>query len=66
MLCVWAFERINSMSLRIILALAATVMLGFFLEWYQTSVPGRYGTLADAILNAFGAVVGVLVAIFFI
>jgi len=62
MLLMWTFEGINSMPLRIVLAMAIAVTVGSFLEWYQTSVPGRYGTLADAILNALGAVVGVFVA----
>ncbi len=62
MLLMWSLERINSMSHRIVLALAVTVTLGSFLEWYQTSVPGRFGTLADAVLNAIGATVGVVVA----
>jgi hypothetical protein len=62
MLLMWSFERINSTSHRIVLALAVTVTLGSFLEWYQTSVPGRFGTLADAVLNAIGATVGVVVA----
>jgi hypothetical protein len=61
MLLMWSFERINSTSLSIVLALAFTVTLGSILEWYQTSVPGRFGTLADAVLNAIGATVGVLV-----
>jgi predicted membrane chloride channel (bestrophin family) len=62
MLWLWTLEIINSMSLRVALALVITVTLGLYLEWYQTSVPGRYGTLADAILNAFGAIAGLLVA----
>jgi VanZ family protein len=62
MLLMWSFERINSTSHRIVLVLAVTVTLGSFLEWYQTSVPGRFGTLADAVLNAIGATVGVVVA----
>ncbi len=62
MLLMWSLERINSMPHRIVLALAVTVTLGSFLEWYQMSVPGRFGTLADAVLNAIGATVGVVVA----
>ena len=39
MLLIWTFERIDSMSLRVVLALLVGVSLGSFLEWYQTSVP---------------------------
>jgi len=59
----WTLEAVEPRLLRLLLALALTVGLGATLEWYQTQVPGRFGTLADAILNAVGAVVGVIIAI---
>jgi VanZ family protein len=63
-LWVWTLEAIESNVLRLSLALALTIGLGIFLEWYQTMVPGRFGTIVDVILNAIGAMVGLLMAIF--
>ena len=59
-LWMWTFEKIDSILLRVALAFAITVAIGSFLEWYQTLIPGRFGTLMDAILNAFGALIGLL------
>ena len=63
MLWMWTFDALESNRLRIILALTLTIGLGSMLEWYQTMVPGRFGTLTDALLNIGGAVVGLLLAI---
>lgn len=45
------------------LPLAALIALGYglFDEWYQLSVPGRFGSLTDVALN----VVGILLALLF-
>lgn len=63
MLWMWTLEPIESRLLRITLTLIASVGLGALLEWHQTRVPGRFGTVFDVILNAAGAVVGLLLAV---
>lgn len=65
MLLMWTLDRMpSSIATRVGLVLAITVLTGAGLEWYQTSVPGRFGSLADVILNAGGALTGLLVAVF--
>lgn len=61
-LLTWALEDAGSRNLRLVLAFAFAVSLGASLEWYQTRVPGRFGTLLDALLNAGGAFFGLLAA----
>jgi VanZ family protein len=34
------------------------------LEWHQTRVPGRFGTVADVLLNLIGAIIGLIAAMF--
>jgi len=63
-LLMWTLETIDSMPRRVALAFVVTVSLGAVLEWYQTSVPGRFGTFADAILNMIGSIAGLIVAVF--
>ena len=60
MLWMWTFDALESNRLRIVLALTLTIGLGTSLEWYQTTVPGRFGTLTDVLLNIAGAVAGLL------
>ncbi len=62
-LWVWTLANIESMHLRLGISFLLTLGLGFALEWYQTRVPGRYGTLVDALLNTVGALLGVLAAV---
>jgi len=66
MLFIWALETIESQITRIVLTFVLTVSLGVALEWYQTMVPGRFGTIVDVLLNVSGAVVGLVAALFFI
>lgn len=61
-LWMWTLDKISSNPIRIATALAITVLTGAVLEWYQTSVPGRFGTLTDVVFNAGGAILGVIVA----
>jgi hypothetical protein len=42
----------------------AQKVLGVVLEWYQTTVPGRYGTITDILLNTVGIVAGLVIALF--
>ncbi len=58
----WTLAGIESRPLRFALAFILTVGLGGILEWYQTQVPGRFGTLGDVLLNALGAAAGLLLA----
>jgi hypothetical protein len=59
----WTLSFLESRPSRWLLALVLTVSIGAALEWYQTMVPGRFGTVMDAILNSIGAVVGLLAAV---
>ena len=62
-LWMWTLASVESRVARIALVLAATVGLGAILEWQQTRVPGRFGTVADVLLNTLGAVAGLIAAI---
>ena len=62
----WTLDAIQSKSQRLIIAVTLAVCFGAAMEWFQTKVPGRYGTLVDVILNAAGALLGVVAAIFFV
>ena len=64
LLWMWTLEKMNPMPLRMALTFTLSVGIGAVLEWYQTSVPGRFGTLSDAILNAVGSLVGLIAALF--
>ena len=64
LLWMWTLEKIDPVPLRMALAFTLSVGIGAVLEWYQTSVPGRFGTLTDAILNAVGSIVGLIAALF--
>ena len=59
----WTLEHIESQVIRLVTAFALAVSLGVALEWYQTTVPGRFGTLIDVLLNVLGAVAGAIAAI---
>lgn len=60
----WSFEPMQSNFQRLLAALVVTVCFGALMEWLQTSVPGRYGTILDVALNAAGALIGLVVATF--
>lgn len=62
LLWVWTLQTIESSATRLLLAFALSASIGIVLEWYQTSVPGRYGTIADVLLNGIGIIVGLVVA----
>ena len=40
------------------IAFVAAVGYGCLNEWCQTFIPGRFGTVRDALLNALGAAIG--------
>lgn len=64
MLWVWSLEAIQSKPQRMVIAIIVAVCFGAAMEWYQTKVPGRYGTIVDIGLNTAGAVVGLIAALF--
>lgn len=63
LLWMWTLESVESRIVRIALTLIATIGLGAVLEWHQTRVPGRFGTLFDVALNALGALLGLAMAL---
>ena len=64
LLLVWTLESIQSSTYRFLIAFIIAVAFGAVMEWCQTKVPGRFGTVHDAALNAAGAAIGLLAAIF--
>ena len=62
-LFMWTLEAVGSRTLRALLGVTLAIGLGAFLEWYQLSVPGRFGSLTDVMLNSAGAIAGLLLAI---
>ena len=63
-LWMWTLAGIGSTSVRIVLSLTLAMGLGIALEWYQTTVPGRYGSIADVLLNSLGVALGIVAALF--
>ena len=59
----WTLDSIESRTVRIALTIIATIGLGAILEWHQTRVPGRFGTVFDVALNALGATIGLALAL---
>jgi hypothetical protein len=66
LLWVWTLDSIESRVWRISLAIFVTVGLGTVLEWHQTRVPGRFGTIFDVFLNTLGALAGLIIALLFL
>ena len=62
-LWMWTLDSVESRAIRIVLTLIACVGLGAVLEWHQTRVPGRFGTVADVVLNVIGAIAGLIAAL---
>jgi glycopeptide antibiotics resistance protein len=58
----WSLDSVDPKWLRIAAAFVLAVGLGIALEWAQTMVPGRFGTLTDVLLNSAGALAGALAA----
>jgi VanZ family protein len=63
LLC-WTFEGIQSSAYRFTISFITAVVFGAVMEWCQTRVPGRYGTVHDVAINAAGAALGLLAAAF--
>jgi VanZ family protein len=64
LLLVWSLGTIDAFALRLLTAFIITVGFGAVMEWCQTRVPGRVGSMADVLLNAAGAALGLLAAAF--
>lgn len=64
LLWVWTLDAIQAKSQRLVIAVTVAVCFGATMEWYQTKVPGRFGTIYDVALNAVGALLGLFAAIF--
>jgi len=64
LLLAWTLDGIESKTYRFLIAFIIAVSFGALMEWGQTKVPGRYATLYDVGLNAAGAVIGLLCAVF--
>jgi len=58
----WTLENIEPKAARLVMTFVLAVSLGIALEWYQTIVPGRFGTLFDIVLNSFGVIAGLIAA----
>ena len=66
LLWMWTLADVGSRLVRILLTLLCCVVLGVALEWYQTQVPGRYGSMTDVLLNIAGTVIGIGLALLLI
>ena len=53
---------IESLKARYPVAFVVSVGYGTLLEWLQTFVPGRFGSLNDVLLDTIGALLGLVVA----
>ena len=62
----WTLQGVTSLPMRLGASFLLTLGLGVALEWYQTQVPGRFGTLFDVLLNLVGTLLGLLLAFFLI
>jgi VanZ family protein len=61
-LWLWTLEGLSDRpAARLGSAFVLSVAFGAFVEWYQTSIPGRFGTLIDVLLNALGAAIVIFV-----
>ena len=64
LLLAWTLEGIQPRTYRFLIALIIAVAFGAVMEWCQTKVPGRFGTVYDVALNTIGAALGLLAAAF--
>ena len=65
-LWMWTLQGVTSFPMRLGASFLLTLGLGIALEWYQTQVPGRFGTIIDVVLNLVGTLVGLILAFFLI
>ena len=58
----WSLEGVQAWRTRAITTFLACILLGIVLEWLQTFIPGRFGTILDVGLNAAGTLLGLQLA----
>ncbi|WP_405242418.1 VanZ family protein [Lentisalinibacter salinarum] len=58
----WTLEALESVRIRLVVAALLAASFGVVMELAQTQVPGRFGTLVDALLNGTGAALGLIIA----
>lgn len=63
-LWMWTLAGVGSTPARIALSIGLAMGLGIALEWVQTTVPGRYGSIIDILLNSLGVALGIVAALF--
>jgi len=59
----WALAHVQPALVRGMLTVVLATGIGALFEWCQTRIPGRFGNAFDVLLNAFGSVAGVLLAL---
>ena len=64
LLLLWTLAGLQSRIVKLLTALTLAVAFGIVMEWGQTMVPGRFGTLFDVLLNSAGIFLGLLASIF--
>lgn len=64
-LWIWSLAGLAGPRTRWAAATLIAVVFGAAMEWYQLGVPGRFATSGDVLLNAVGAVCGLLAAVTF-
>jgi VanZ family protein len=64
-LWVWTLRPLRlRLPAQLVLAVAITVAFGATMEVFQTTIPGRFGTLNDVFINGLGAAIGLIAAFF--
>jgi len=59
----WTLEVMQSVYLRLAVAVCVAIGFGILMEWAQIYIPGRFGALGDVLLNALGAFLGLGLAV---
>ncbi|MCG6900823.1 MAG: VanZ family protein [Gammaproteobacteria bacterium] len=62
LLLFWTFDGTQSRASRLLVSYLIAVAFGAVMEWCQTRVSGRFGTMQDVAINAAGAALGLLLA----
>ena len=64
LLLFWTLDGIQSRAHRFLVSYLIAVAFGAVMEWCQTRVPGRFGTMHDVAIDAAGAALGLLLAVY--
>jgi glycopeptide antibiotics resistance protein len=62
-LAAWTLEFLDSGRTRAALCIVLGFCLGTTLEWWQTFIPGRFGSMSDVIINLLGVLIGTAAAL---